>query len=91
VDQALRRAHSYAQAGAECVFPILLWETDALKSFIADAPGPSQCPPDPNDLFARQARGLGVARISYAGRLHHDVMEHFGRLLQALPGAQADE
>jgi 2-methylisocitrate lyase-like PEP mutase family enzyme len=90
VSEALRRAHAYAEAGADCVFPILLWEPDALERFIADAPGPVnilQIPPAPS--HAKLAE-LGVARISYGGLLHHDTMEHFGRLLQSLRGAPAD-
>ncbi len=40
VTEALRRAHAYMEAGTDCVFPILLWEPDALERFISDAPGP---------------------------------------------------
>src|SRR4051812_37815680 len=36
VPEALRRAHAYLGAGVDCVFPIALWETDALRRFIAD-------------------------------------------------------
>jgi 2-methylisocitrate lyase-like PEP mutase family enzyme len=91
VSEALRRAHPYIEAGADCVFPILLWEPDAVKSFISDAPGPVnvlQIPPAPS--HAKLAE-LGVARISYGGLLHHDAMEHFGHLLQSLPGAPTGE
>lgn len=91
VGEALRRANAYVEAGADCVFPILLWEPDALERFISDAPAPVnvvQIPPAPS--HAKLAE-LGVARISYAGLLHHDAMEHFGRLLKSLPGASADE
>jgi 2-methylisocitrate lyase-like PEP mutase family enzyme len=91
VNEALRRAHTYAEAGADCVFPILLWEPDALESFISNAPGPInvlQIPPAPS--HAKLAE-LGVARISYAGLLHREAMEQFGRLLESLPGAPADE
>lgn len=91
VGEALRRANAYVEAGADCVFPILLWEPDALERFISDARGPVnvvQIPPAPS--HAKLAE-LGVARISYAGLLHHDTMEQFGRLLESLPGAPADE
>jgi 2-methylisocitrate lyase-like PEP mutase family enzyme len=91
VSEALRRAHAYAEAGADCVFPILLWEPDALESFTSDAPGPVnvlQIPPAPSHA---ELAALGVARISYGGLLHHDAMGQFGRLLKSLPGAPADE
>jgi 2-methylisocitrate lyase-like PEP mutase family enzyme len=87
VAEALRRAHAYAEAGADCVFPLLLWEPDALDGFISDAPGPVnilEIPPAPSHSELAE---LGVARISYAGLLHQDVMAHFGRLLESLPGA----
>jgi 2-methylisocitrate lyase-like PEP mutase family enzyme len=91
VSEALRRAHAYAEAGADCVFPILLWEPDPLRGFISDAPGPVnvlRIPPAPShDELAE----LGVARISYGGLLHREAMEQFGRLLESLPGAPADE
>jgi 2-methylisocitrate lyase-like PEP mutase family enzyme len=91
VPEALRRAHAYVEAGADCVFPILLWEPDALESFISDAPGPVnvlQIPPAPSRAELAE---LGVARISYAGLLHRDAMEQFGSLLESLPGAPADK
>jgi 2-methylisocitrate lyase-like PEP mutase family enzyme len=88
VSEALRRAHAYVEAGADCVFPILLYERDALESFIPQAAGPVnvlQIPPAPSHAELAE---LGVARISYGGLLHHDVMEQFGRLLQSLPSAR---
>lgn len=91
VSDALGRAHAYLEAGADCVFPILLWEPDALEGFISDARGPVnvlRIPPAPP--HAKLAE-LGVARISYGGLLQHDAMEQFGRLLESLPGAPADE
>jgi 2-methylisocitrate lyase-like PEP mutase family enzyme len=87
VGEALRRAYAYVDAGADCVFPIVLWEPDALESFISEAPGPVnvlQIPPTPSHA---ELAALGVARISYGGLLHHDAMEQFGRLLESLPGS----
>jgi 2-methylisocitrate lyase-like PEP mutase family enzyme len=91
VSEALRRANAYAEAGADCVFPIVLWQRDALESFISEAPGPVnvlQIPPAPSRAELAE---LGVARISYGGLLHHDAREHFDRLLESLPGSPADE
>jgi 2-methylisocitrate lyase-like PEP mutase family enzyme len=91
VSEALRRAHAYVEAGADCVFPIVLWERDALESFISDAPGPVnvlQIPPAPSHAELAE---LGVARISYGGLLHRDAMEQFGCLLESVPAAPAAE
>jgi 2-methylisocitrate lyase-like PEP mutase family enzyme len=91
VSEARLRAHAYVEAGADCVFPILLWEHDALASFVSDAPGPVnvlQIPPAPS--HAELAK-LGVARISYGGLLQQEAMAQFARLLKTLPGAPAHE
>lgn len=91
VSEALRRAHTYIEAGADCVFPILLWETGPLESFISEAPGPVnvlKIPPAPP--HAKLAE-LGVARISYGGLLHHGAMEQFGSVLGSLSASPADE
>src|SRR5438067_7675227 len=40
VPEALRRANAYLEAGADCVYPIVLWEPDALRRFTAEIRGP---------------------------------------------------
>ena len=58
----MRRASAYLEAGADCVYPIALWETDALRRFVSEVSGLvnvlrlPQAPP-----LAELAR-LGVAR-----------------------------
>jgi 2-methylisocitrate lyase-like PEP mutase family enzyme len=91
VTEALRRAHAYADAGADCVFPILLWERDALAAFISEAPAPVnvlRIPPAPPQAELAE---LGVARVSYGGLLHDGAIEQFSRLLASVPEAPPDE
>src|SRR5262245_28850842 len=40
VPDALRRASAYLEAGADCVYPIALWERDPLHRFMSDVGGP---------------------------------------------------
>src|SRR2546423_7699905 len=40
VPEALRRANAYLEAGVDCVFPIVLWEADALRRFASAVRGP---------------------------------------------------
>jgi hypothetical protein len=40
VSEALSRARAYFEAGVDCVYPIGLWQADALAAFVSDAPGP---------------------------------------------------
>jgi 2-methylisocitrate lyase-like PEP mutase family enzyme len=89
VSEALRRAHAYTEAGADCVFPIGLWKRDALAAFVSESPGPVnvlRIPPAPSHAELAE---LGVARVSYAGLLHHQAMEQFSRLLESVPTAPA--
>src|SRR3954449_6166056 len=39
VPEAVRRANAYLEAGADCVFPITLWERDALRRFVSEVSG----------------------------------------------------
>src|SRR5437868_1970753 len=39
VPEALRRANAYLEAGVDCVYPIALWETHALRSFSSEIRG----------------------------------------------------
>jgi len=97
VTDALRRAHAYFQAGADCVFPIARWETEALTTFIAQAAG------QVNILSFKLAPSLAeltrlrVVRVSYGSLLHRDLMEKFRSSLISLvenpaigTGAQCD-
>src|SRR5437763_14675199 len=82
--EALARAHAYLEAGADCVFPILLWEPDTLRTFTSKAPGPVNIlaiPPAPSPAELAE---LGVARVSYGSLLHRDLMEHLGGFLGSL-------
>jgi 2-methylisocitrate lyase-like PEP mutase family enzyme len=90
VPEGLRRARAYLAAGADCVYPIGLWEAGALAAFLSACPGPVnvlRIPPTPS---LAELAGLGVARVSYAGLLHHGVMEHFGRVLASLAAEQRE-
>ena len=40
VAEAVRRARVYLEAGVDCVYPICLWETDALRHFMSEVRGP---------------------------------------------------
>jgi 2-methylisocitrate lyase-like PEP mutase family enzyme len=84
VPGALDRAHAYLDAGADCVFPIALWERDALRSFVSRAAGPVNALKIPPAPSVAELAGLGVARVSYASLLHRDTMEHFDGVLASL-------
>ena len=77
VPDALRRAEAYLEAGADCVYPILLWETDALRRFLADVGGPVNVARLPQAPSLAELAALGVARVSWGTFLHREAMARF--------------
>jgi 2-methylisocitrate lyase-like PEP mutase family enzyme len=84
VPEALRRAQAYLEAGVDCVYPIVLWEADALRRFMSEAAGPVnvvRLPPAPS--LAELAE-LGVARVSWGVLMYHGAMARFADELGSL-------
>ncbi|HEY1358413.1 MAG TPA: isocitrate lyase/phosphoenolpyruvate mutase family protein [Thermoleophilaceae bacterium] len=83
--QALARAEAYLDAGADCVFPIALFEHDSLKTFIEEAAGPVNVLAIPNAPAPEDLASLGAARISWGTLLHTAALQQFK---ESLPAAQ---
>jgi 2-methylisocitrate lyase-like PEP mutase family enzyme len=86
VDDALRRAHAYLEAGADCVYPICLWEPEPLRRFMAELSGRVNLTRMPEGPAAAELAALGVARISWALFLYWDAMARFSEQLASLRG-----
>jgi len=84
VPEAVRRANAYLEAGADCVFPIALWETDALRRFTSEVHGPVNVIRLPETPSLAELAALGVARVSWAALLHRHAMARFGDELASL-------
>jgi 2-methylisocitrate lyase-like PEP mutase family enzyme len=84
VADALERAVAYFEAGADCVYPILLSEPEGVSTFVSEAGGPVNILALPQAPAVRELAALGVARVSYGGLLHRETMEHFSRSLDSL-------
>jgi 2-methylisocitrate lyase-like PEP mutase family enzyme len=84
VPEALRRAEAYLEAGADCVYPIALWETEALNGFMAEAGGPVNVTRMPQGLSPSELSALGLARVSWAIFLYVDAMARFQEQLGSL-------
>ena len=65
VPEALRRAHAYLEAGVDSVYPIALWEADALRRFISEVRGPVNVLRLPQTPSLAELAALGVARVSW--------------------------
>jgi 2-methylisocitrate lyase-like PEP mutase family enzyme len=84
VPEALRRANAYLDAGVDCVFPITLWETDALRQFTSEVRGPVNVVRLPQAPSLADLAALGVARVSWGILLYRDAMARFEDELASL-------
>jgi 2-methylisocitrate lyase-like PEP mutase family enzyme len=84
VDDALERANAYLDAGVDCVFPILLHEAEAIRTFTSEAGGPVNITALPQAPSVAELAKLNVARISYGLLLYRSQMESFGAALASL-------
>lgn len=84
VPEALRRAQAYLEAGADCVYPIALSETGALRRFIPDVAGPVNVVQLPQSPSISELAELGVARVSWGPFLYLEAMARFEEQLTAL-------
>src|SRR3954470_3130230 len=84
VPEALRRANAYAEAGVDCVYPIALWETDALRRFISEVRVPVNVARVPQAPSPAELAALGVARVSWGPFLYRDAIARFEEQLASL-------
>jgi 2-methylisocitrate lyase-like PEP mutase family enzyme len=86
VPEALGRAKAYLEAGVDCVFPIALWETDALRHFVSEVGGPVNVVRLPQAPSLTELAALGVSRVSWGLLLYRDAMARFEEQLASLQG-----
>jgi 2-methylisocitrate lyase-like PEP mutase family enzyme len=84
VSDAIRRANTYLEAGADCVYPIVLWEPDPLRRFISEIPGLVNVTREPHAPSVTELAALGVARISWGPILYWDAIARFQEQLASL-------
>ena len=86
MDEALRRAALYLEAGAGCVFPILLDDEVDLGAFVAAAGGPVNALLYSGSPSLSRLRELGVARVSVGSGLASAALDHAAGIARALLG-----
>jgi 2-methylisocitrate lyase-like PEP mutase family enzyme len=86
VPEAVRRAHAYLEAGADCIYPIALWEAEALRRFMSEvrAGAPVNVTRLPHAPSLAELAALGVARVSWATLLYRGAMARFADELASL-------
>ena len=66
------------------MFPIVLWETDALRRFTSEARGPVNVVRMPQTPSVAELAALGVARVSWGTLLFGAAMGRFEEQLASL-------
>jgi 2-methylisocitrate lyase-like PEP mutase family enzyme len=84
VPEAVRRANAYLEAGVDCVYPITLWETEALGRFTSEIRGPVNIVRLPQAPSLAQLAELGVARVSWGHLLYRGAMARLEEQLASL-------
>ncbi|HEY4281174.1 MAG TPA: isocitrate lyase/phosphoenolpyruvate mutase family protein [Conexibacter sp.] len=84
VPEALRRANAYLEAGVDCVYPIVLWETDAVRSFMSEVRGLVNVIRGAQSPSLAELAALGVARVSWGPYLYWEAMARFEERLASL-------
>ena len=75
VDEAVRRGQLYAQAGADCVYPIGARGRDAIRRLVEEIGAPVNILAVPGGLSLAELGELGVARVSFGSGLMHIAMD----------------
>jgi 2-methylisocitrate lyase-like PEP mutase family enzyme len=75
LDEAVRRGRLYAQAGADCVYPIGVRGRDAIRALVEEVGAPINVLVMPGGLALEELAELGVARASFGSGLMHTAMD----------------
>jgi 2-methylisocitrate lyase-like PEP mutase family enzyme len=84
LEEALRRGALYRDAGATCLFPILLDDETELTAFVQQAGAPVNGLLHAGGLSLAQLRAAGVARISVGSGLASAAVDHAAAIAAAL-------
>jgi 2-methylisocitrate lyase-like PEP mutase family enzyme len=81
---AVRRAKAYLEAGVDCVYPIVLWDPETLRSFVEEVGGPVNVVRLPQAPSNAELAEMGVVRVSWGILLHGEAMTRFSEQLASL-------
>ena len=80
VEEAVRRGRAYLDAGADCVFPIMVRDEAAIGALVERLPGPVSVLYRPGMPSLSRLGELGVARVTFGPGLHRATMAVLGDL-----------
>lgn len=86
LDEGITRARRYVEAGADCVFPIMLSDRDAIRQFVGAVDAPVNVLRSESTPPVSELARIGVARISFGGGLMRVAMDAAAAALDQLLG-----
>lgn len=84
VDEAIRRANAYRQAGADCLFLIGVSDASTIEHLVQAIDGPINVVGSPSAPTIPELAQLGVARISFASGLMRAALAHLQQISREL-------
>ena len=87
--EALRRARLYSEAGADCIYPILLSDEDMIRALVKEAGTINVNVRRGGPISLARAAELGVRRVSYATSIFRSAMTEVERVAAEVK-AEAD-
>jgi 2-methylisocitrate lyase-like PEP mutase family enzyme len=84
LDEALRRAPLYVDAGADCVYPINLSDTNDVRAFVSQVAAPVNVGVRPGGPTLNELQELGVARVSFGPGLQRVALAALERFLERM-------
>ncbi len=83
-DEAVARARAYHQAGADCVFPIMLSDARLIERFVQAVSAPVNILAGPHTPTLPDLARLGVRRVTFGGGLLRAALGHLRQVVQEL-------
>ncbi|MEV4458653.1 isocitrate lyase/phosphoenolpyruvate mutase family protein, partial [Microbispora sp. NPDC049633] len=82
--EAIDRGRRYLAAGADCVYPILASDPEAIGALVREIGGPINVLMRPGVPAVRDLAALGVARISFGPGVHRATQAFTARMLDTI-------
>lgn len=87
--EGLRRARLYKDAGADCIYPILLADEAMLQQFVQAVGAVNINVRRGGPISLKQAASIGIRRVSYAGSIFRDATNALDAIVREVK-AEAD-
>jgi 2-methylisocitrate lyase-like PEP mutase family enzyme len=88
VEETLRRGRLYLEAGADCVYPILVADEQTIAALVDGIPGPVNVLYRPGVPSLARLAQLGVRRISFGPGIHRAAEAATRRLLERIAAGE---